>query len=703
LRAYCVRLTLPPFLDRWPLIPGDPWQEGIEQALASSETVAVFVGPSGIGPWQNEEMRVALYESAVRGKRVIPVLLPGADPQRVSPFLTRRTWVDFRAGPEDADALQRLIAGIQGRPSEAGGYLSPLDLAPPKHYFTPFQVPPLPPYFLPRPEAAKAIRSALLDTRSDRPGVLAISAIHGLGGIGKTTLIAALAHDPAIRQRYPDGILWATLGQQPELFPRLLEWIQQLGDYTFKPTTLEGASSYLRTLLIDKACLLVVDDAWQRVHVDHFLVGGPRSQVVITTRDATLARKLRAHLHDLDVMTEAQALALLEGRLGTLSAANGRDQAAALARELGYLPLALELAAAQIADGYAWRDLLAAFRKPLADLRALDLDEAKFRNESLRLSFRLSLDQLSAEDEEAFRWLGVLPEDARLTPASAATLWDQPEADARRRLQRFRNKALLKSSGDDTYTVHDLLHDEARLRLAERMPLPQAHAALLTRYAAHCQPAPLPDAPGQPTLPPIYQFPSLPTPILWHTVPADGYIHGRLTWHLEQAGQVELIHALLAEETCDNRNGWYQTLDRYGQVNVFIDDVVHAWQYADTASALSQQWGCAFIVSSLNSLAANLSLELVDQLVQIGRWSVAQASAYICQIPDEGRRSRALAALVPHLPEPERKTVLAEALAAARSILSDLLALLPVLVVQAAPGDLAAVAQAIIDVGRWWP
>ncbi len=132
---------LAPFLDRWHLVPGDPWMEAIEEALVSSETVAVFVGPSGIGPWQNEEMRVALYDSATRGKRVIPVLLPGADPQRVSPFLTRRTWVDFRAGSEDADALQRLIAGIQGRPSEAGGYLSPLDLAPPQRYFTPFQAP----------------------------------------------------------------------------------------------------------------------------------------------------------------------------------------------------------------------------------------------------------------------------------------------------------------------------------------------------------------------------------------------------------------------------------------------------------------------------------------------------------------------------------------------------------------------------------
>ena len=38
------------WLDKWNLIPGAPWQPTIEKALAESETCAVFVGPSGVGP-----------------------------------------------------------------------------------------------------------------------------------------------------------------------------------------------------------------------------------------------------------------------------------------------------------------------------------------------------------------------------------------------------------------------------------------------------------------------------------------------------------------------------------------------------------------------------------------------------------------------------------------------------------------------------
>jgi hypothetical protein len=74
---------LKPFLDKWHLIPGEPWQETLEDALDRSRTCAVFLGPSKLGPWENEEMRVAL-DDRVRNKlfRVIPVLLPGAERYR---------------------------------------------------------------------------------------------------------------------------------------------------------------------------------------------------------------------------------------------------------------------------------------------------------------------------------------------------------------------------------------------------------------------------------------------------------------------------------------------------------------------------------------------------------------------------------------------------------------------------------------------
>ncbi|HEY6249631.1 MAG TPA: TIR domain-containing protein [Candidatus Angelobacter sp.] len=115
-----VQIGLQPWFDNWNLIPGEPWQEGIEEALDSCGTCAVFLGPAGIGPWQNEEVRAALDRRVTernRNFRVIPVLLPGASgvqSARLPAFLARATWVEFVRGIDDGDALQRLVCGIRG-------------------------------------------------------------------------------------------------------------------------------------------------------------------------------------------------------------------------------------------------------------------------------------------------------------------------------------------------------------------------------------------------------------------------------------------------------------------------------------------------------------------------------------------------------------------------------------------------------------
>jgi hypothetical protein len=98
-----------PWLDKWNLVAGDPWQPELEKALLESRCCAVFVGTRGLGPWQNQEMRVAIQRQVESRQtdqpfRVIPVLLPGAtrgDRAKLPPFLTANTWVEFarRGGP----------------------------------------------------------------------------------------------------------------------------------------------------------------------------------------------------------------------------------------------------------------------------------------------------------------------------------------------------------------------------------------------------------------------------------------------------------------------------------------------------------------------------------------------------------------------------------------------------------------------------
>src|ERR1700751_2371204 len=114
------------WLDKWHLIPGDPWQPAIEKALAESETCAVFVGPSGVGPWQNEEMRAAIdrrIRDSGRPFPVIPALLPRpkpGEPSSLHQFLAAQTWVEFHDSLDGPDAFHRLVCGIRGLEHGAG-------------------------------------------------------------------------------------------------------------------------------------------------------------------------------------------------------------------------------------------------------------------------------------------------------------------------------------------------------------------------------------------------------------------------------------------------------------------------------------------------------------------------------------------------------------------------------------------------------
>ena len=537
-----------------------------------------------------------------------------------------------------------------------------------------FQAPPLPAHFVPRPEVTRDLKARLLPTGPTEPGVLALCALQGMGGIGKSTLAAALAHDPEVQDRFPDGVLWATLGQQPELMTRLSDWVQRLGDSSFKPLSVEATSDHLRTQLDQKAALLVVDDVWDPDHVRPFLVGGPSCRVLITTRRAAVADEAGAGQIPLDVLTPEQSLDLLAAHLGRALGPAERDDARQLAEAVGFLPLALELAAVRVRRRVSWTELRRALEAEVARLEELE-DPLRRKKGQARLeaSFNYSLRALRAEDRadyEAFVGLGLLPEDAAIAAPMAATLWEMEEAKADVVLEILWSESLLLPGApvrfDErtlrAYRLHDLLHVLARrLLIAPSGPtrpddlpglgltLREAHGRLLERYRSRTRGG------------------------LWHTLPDDGYIHAHLTWHLEQVGAPEGLHGLLREETAEGRNGWYEARELLGQVAGYLADLARTWRGVDQhvegrSPAIGLRCRYALMTTSLNSLAGNIPTDLLAALVE----SIpSQALAYARQVPDAGQRAQAFSRLLPSLSEHERDQALCQALEAARVIGSE--------------------------------
>jgi hypothetical protein len=79
-------------------------------------------------------------------------------------------------------------------------------------------VPDLPPHYLPCEADLAGLKQKVLsaDASIAITGKGRAVGVQGMGGIGKTVLAAALAHDSEVRQAFPDGIYWLTIDQNPD-------------------------------------------------------------------------------------------------------------------------------------------------------------------------------------------------------------------------------------------------------------------------------------------------------------------------------------------------------------------------------------------------------------------------------------------------------------------------------------------------------
>ena len=105
------------WLDRWVLVPGESWQQAMARGLEDAGSCAVFLGANTPRGWFQEEIERALNLATHKPDfRVIPVLLPDADPATIPEFLFQRTWVDFRSGQDQDYAFYALQQGIKREP-----------------------------------------------------------------------------------------------------------------------------------------------------------------------------------------------------------------------------------------------------------------------------------------------------------------------------------------------------------------------------------------------------------------------------------------------------------------------------------------------------------------------------------------------------------------------------------------------------------
>jgi hypothetical protein len=103
-----------PWLDEAEIRPGTSWQTALERQIRNIKSAAVFIGGSGVGPWQQREIQVLLNHFLKLDRPIIPVVLSSAETVPELPWvLNNIDYVDFRAVA--SQPLQRLIWAITGK------------------------------------------------------------------------------------------------------------------------------------------------------------------------------------------------------------------------------------------------------------------------------------------------------------------------------------------------------------------------------------------------------------------------------------------------------------------------------------------------------------------------------------------------------------------------------------------------------------
>jgi tetratricopeptide (TPR) repeat protein/transcriptional regulator with XRE-family HTH domain len=314
-------------------------------------------------------------------------------------------------------------------------------------------------------------------------GSAGIFVVGGMAGVGKTAFAVHAAHQLA--SRFPEGQLFLPLhghtpGQRPVAPVDALASLLLTAGFPAQqiPSGLETRTSLWRDHLASKQLLLLLDDAVGSDQVRPLLPATPGSLVLITSR-RHLTSLEDAQPISLDILSGAEAAALLVRVAARPDLESGDGAVAKICRLCGYLPLAIGMLARQLHHHPAWTaaDLaseVGAARDRLELMHAEDV--------SVAAAFDLSYQDLSDGQQLLFRRLGLHP-GVDIDAWAAASLLAADPRTARRDLEAVYDQYLISEPARGRYRLHDLIREYAQA-LAAADPPSDGDAALarLTDY-----------------------------------------------------------------------------------------------------------------------------------------------------------------------------------------------------------------------------
>ncbi|WP_235967291.1 tetratricopeptide repeat protein [Micromonospora rubida] len=312
------------------------------------------------------------------------------------------------------------------------------------------------------------LRHALSHNRHTN-GAMAVSAIEGMAGVGKTQLAIHAGH-LLIREHRFDRTLFVNLRgfhpdpARPPADPAAVldGFLRLLGVPAHQiPHDLHARTAVYRDQLTGTRTLIVLDNAADVDQVRPLLPEVPGCFTLITSRRILSDLCPATHLV-VDVFAAHEAVDYLAQVVSHVPTGDDPAAAARIARRCGYLPLALDLTTGHMRATSGWT---------LTD-HADRLDERHHQRRletGVELALDLSYHHLPADQRRLLRLLALHPgQDSDAYAAAALT--DADLDTTRAHLDHLCRDHLLQQSASGRYTLHDLVrafaitraHDEVR-------------------------------------------------------------------------------------------------------------------------------------------------------------------------------------------------------------------------------------------------